>query len=428
MFCSRSSLHSAKSDSKLVIYGASGIASPAHSVATTPSHVIEDTPTHQATPSLDIIRETTNPSLSHEQTAGDVVRVGSVADVEHKSVASLINGRRTSSSGGQSSNYDSRRSSHASVTVEQEANRHGNESYHWNREEGEGALNRRLSNTVSAEHVQRKMGSSSPHRSSTEHVQRKPSYGSPYAASTEHVQKRYGSSSPAHGHSREFVIRRTSGDYSRRVVASIEDSARQHSQDRITPLATDHTPYENGNKWYESDDQQNGHRSLSHRLPNNHHALLEEEETPRSSNGPWYQDDTWKHDHHGNRKHHSTSYIHQWNGRSHNTSHDQSPDPPLYNGVYEHKTKASSLPRDVTPERVQEEEEEQGKKKKRVIDPNHPARPKNRGPFRLSLQDSTFYDTTRQHRGGSARWPRHTTITSISTSSLSQPVDLLGVS
>lgn len=520
------SLRSARSDSKLVIYGASGIASPAHSLSATPTHLLETTPT-----TVDMINDDTRISSTH-QSASDV-RVGSIADVEHKSVSALMNERKKRrSSGGQSSNHDHRTSSQVSVTVEQEVHHHGDESHYWNKElhhqrsregtprDGDTGSTRRqhsmspeYSNSpyrastehvqkrnssssphqTSIEHMQRRMGSSSPHRSSTEHVQRKSSTSSPhanpiehvqrktnsdspYGTSTEHVQRRLSSSSP-HRNSREFVIRRVSGEYSHRPSGDISQESihqTQGSQDRTTPFRQrpphqndtpppmtssrygsssgrhDYSHYQryptNGSRsppWYDEQQRDNslyfraGHSNS--RLQDYDHTLLEEEEGPQG-NGPWYKDDTWKD--YGNKRQHTFDHTHQWNGHTHNkkleTPTKMTYDQLLQNGgdgVYQPpQNRARSLPRDTTPERVEEEEEEEKEveeeepRKKRVIDPNHPARPKNRGPFRLSLQDSTFYDTTRQYRGGSARWPRHTTVSSISTSSLSQPSDLLGVS
>ena len=519
----------ARSDSKLVIYGASGIASPAHSLSATPTHRADITPTHlfDATPtSLDVIKEDTRPnpsgySLSHEQSTGsvnEVVRVGSVADVEHKSVSALISERRRRSSGGQSSNYDHRTSSRVSVTIEPELSHHDDQIHHqgstedspWKedpriqtpeyrrgsyRSSTEHVHNRMGTNSpykTSSEHLRRRMGSNSPHRSSTEHVHRISNSDGPYKSSTEHVQKRL-SDGGSHRSSREFVIRRVSGDYSRRMSGEYKlsnDSLhhRQESLGKTTPTRP-HTQYQNATPsaltssarhehslhdspgrqqrrdyhnnhhyptngsrsppWYENTHEKQDEFNLSfrtcqpgHKLPDhinsgpklhNKGRTYKEQELGERM---WYQDERWRHatGHHGNGQQHSGDHTHQWNGHTHNKSvepyrkmsHDQSPEP-LQNGVLERKSKSRSLPRDVTPERVAEEEEEEPCRK-RVIDPNHPARPKNRGPFRLSLQDSTFYDTTRQYKGGSARWPRHSTVTSFSTASLSQPSDLLGVS
>jgi hypothetical protein len=89
--------------------------------------------------------------------------------------------------------------------------------------------------------------------------------------------------------------------------------------------------------------------------------------------------------------------------------------------------KSSSLTRD-TPPRLQEEDEPEGQSSLRYVDGNHSAKPKNRGQYRLSLPESSYYDNGNRavNRHSNARRSRKALSNTgfTSTGSLSQPADL----
>ena len=121
------------------------------------------------------------------------------------------------------------------------------------------------------------------------------------------------------------------------------------------------------------------------------------------------------HHHHHHRHHHHHSGGHSRSTRSSSDLTER------------RNVKSSSLTRD-TPPRLQEEDEPEGQSSLRYVGGNHPAKPQNRGQYRLSLPESSYYDNGNRamSRHSNARRSRkalsNTGLTS--TGSLSQPADL----
>ena len=128
-----------------------------------------------------------------------------------------------------------------------------------------------------------------------------------------------------------------------------------------------------------------------------------------------------KRHHHHHHKHHHTSGHHSNGGRtrSSRSSSDLTTE--------RRSIKSSSLTRDLPP-RLQEEEEPEGQSSSRYLDRNHPAKPQNRGQFRLSLPESSYYDNGNraQSRHSNARRSRKALSNTgfSSNGSLSQPADM----
>ena len=120
-----------------------------------------------------------------------------------------------------------------------------------------------------------------------------------------------------------------------------------------------------------------------------------------------------RHHHHHHRHHHSSGHS-----RSTRSSSDL---------TERRNVKSSSLTRD-TPPRLQEEDEPEGQSSLRYVDGNHPAKPQNRGQYRLSLPESSYYDNGNRamSRHSNARRSRKALSNTglSSTGSLSQPADL----
>lgn len=146
------------------------------------------------------------------------------------------------------------------------------------------------------------------------------------------------------------------------------------------------------------------------------------------------------HHHHQSPQHHQSHQPHQHHHHHQHHYKHREREGDGYNGVTRssksnsdlivRRKKSSSLPRD-TPPQLQEEDEPEGRSTSRYVDHNHPARPHSRGQYRLSLPESTYYDNgVRLNRHTNGRRSRKAlTSTNISTGSLSQPSDLgLGVS
>ena len=120
------------------------------------------------------------------------------------------------------------------------------------------------------------------------------------------------------------------------------------------------------------------------------------------------------HHHHRHHRHHHSS----GHSRSSRSSSDL---------TERRNVKSSSLTRD-TPPRLQEEDEPEGQSSLRYVDGNHPAKPRNRGQYRLSLPESSYYDNGNRamNRHSNARRSRKALSNTgfTSTGSLSQPADL----
>ena len=144
-----------------------------------------------------------------------------------------------------------------------------------------------------------------------------------------------------------------------------------------------------------------------------------------------------RHHHHQHHQHHNDYQSHYRHSHERNGNISSSP---LHNtrssksssDLAVKRKKSSSLPRDTPPDFQEEEREDpEVQSMSHYIDRHHPARPANRGHYRLSLPDSSYYDNgNRISRQTNARRSRKglTNTGLASSGSLSQPNDFgLGV-
>ena len=187
-------------------------------------------------------------------------------------------------------------------------------------------------------------------------------------------------------------------------------------------------------KKFQSVDQigrENRHSSSKHR--HHHHSHRHNHHSDHQ-----YHNDQQHHNHH---QHHNGHQNHNRHRSHHQHSHERDGDisstpshqtrssRPISDRTAKRK-KSSSLPRDVPPG-LQEEEGEEPEGMSHYVDRHHPARPGNRGHYRLSLPESSFYDNgNRISRQTNARRSRKSLMNAslASSGSLSQPNDFgLGV-
>lgn len=420
-----------RNDSKLVIYGAGGLASPAGgSVQTTPNHHTLKLESHEvgvrgATPTLQVSNPTpthrgqgTTPShtISHPHR-------GSISDVEHKSVSALLKSHSHSNQATPTSGSIRNSMDHTSSVVDGERRRSrvrevssptrgmvaGEREEQWFSSVPQGSFTtptsvpqgsltrpKKLNNyepppkrewyhddaqSPLEERAFNKLGNDDHfyRASSTTGVETLPrGSGHTYKRhdSVDHVQNY------RHSSSTENVVRERSTGHMRRF---------HHSQsvDQI-----------GGENRHSSPSKHPYHHQTHHH--NNHQHHRDHHRHPRERDGEL----------NSSPSHHTRS------SRSNSDLHVQ-------------KRKSSSLSRD-TPPRLQEEEEPMGQSASHYSERHHLARPANRGHYRLSLPESSYYDNNnRIGRQSNARRSRKgvTNHSLTSTTSLSQPNDFgLGVS
>ncbi len=434
---------SSRSDSKLVIYGAGGLASTSkESVQMPPNHhtlKLESNDTK-----LDQLG-TTPPSRGsgaspppRSMGATPPLR-GSVADVEHKSVSSLLKGHAPHNSSplhhrhtsGATYNSSNRKSSNTNVGEgerrrsyvqevgspvkslvlidREEQGRHGNRSSSLRQSTSQGVLPQSpydynqpppkvewyhndilkspshegekksqlwyMDDTKSPGHSQHESNRASYHelgRGRADSVQSQPAYDQ--TSSSRHHYQRHNSIEHNYRHSSSVE------GFQHQASASAGSSGNNmkrfyHSQsvDRIESRGMGDS------------------RETRQRHPHHHH-----------------------HHHHHHRRHHHSG------GRTRSTRSSS-------DLTETQNSKSSSLTRD-TPPRLQEEDEPEGQSSLRYVDSNHPAKPRNRGQYRLSLPESSYYDNGNRpiNRHSNARRSRKALSNTgfTSTGSLSQPADL----
>lgn len=424
MFCnhkcfSRLSLRvMSRHDSKLVIYGSGGLASSvSDSAQATPNHHTFKLESHQIDPP--------GSTPTHQSYSATPPHRGSVTDVEHKSIGSMLQGHahsnqttppvwsasipviRTSSmererrGDSQLCEVDSPTKSMVMLGREHES------------PQSSGSLNRpkRLSDYQPKKEWYHDDDNLSPQDTRAfrevefDHAHR--------ASSTTRVETlARGSQHSYQGH-----------DSVNNVYAYRHSSSTEHF-DRDEP--TNHM------KKFQSVDQigrENRHSSPSkHR----HHHHSHRHNHHQHHNGHQHHSD---HQHHNDRQHHSRHrshyrHSHEKDGNISSSPLHQTRSSRSNSDLTVKRKKSSSLPRDMPPG-LQEEEGEEPDCMSHYIDRHHLARPGNRGHYRLSLPESSFYDNgNRISRQTNARRSRKSLMnTSLaSNGSLSQPNDFgLGV-
>ena len=386
-----------RTDSKLVIYGSGGLASPAHTPAqATPNHHTLKLETH--------LTEQVNSSPSsgatptHKITGATPPHRGSIGDVEHKSLSSVLKSHtQTSPTTGAT-----RRTSTASSGA------------------GDGERRRSFIQEVGSPTKNMVMyGSSredkqltSPKHNSTSNVSFNPrkllnDYQLPPKREWYHddmlspSEKRSFSELP-----REKAVLR-SGSTSEVSTPSRTTGQRYLRHDSAEPLHT----YTHSS----STEHFSAARGGSHVGRFEHSQSVDHIERAAAPSNKR------RHHHHTHNTTGESSLSRQTGQtRSSRSSSD----------ISARRKKSSSLPRDTPPKLDEEDEPAEGQSTSKY-GRHHAAKPQNRGRFRLSLPESSYHDIKLASRQSNARRSRRAlTDTSLSGSgSLSQPNDFgLGVS
>lgn len=392
-----------RNDSKLVIYGAGGLAS-------------QDDDSTQATPNHHTLKlDLRNATVHHaEPSMATLPPRGSITDVEHKSVGALLGG---------SSSYATRTS-------------HGSTDHSTVTSGGEGQrslvqeVGSPIKSLVIIDREERHLGNhkhSSVSQGSLERSMREWHAPSP-------KQEWYQDPSPSTEHARSF---HDQGSGSGGIHRASSSTAVQLPHQK----SSGHFQRQESNE-YEQNHRHGGSTEHFHRegsakqMRRFYHSQSVDQIEYREKRS--HHSSSSKHRHHHRHHHHyhperdsgaSEENGSNWSGsRSHNRQHlpaGRSRSSSLGSDITERRKKSTSLPRD-TPPRLQEEDEAEGQSASRYVDRNHPAKPQNRGQYRLSLPESTYYDSgNRLSRQSHARRSHKTlsNVSIVSSGSLSQPMD-----
>ena len=398
---------SSRTDSKLVIYGAGGLASAAgNSTQTTPSHHtlklessdLRNSSIHKVEP-LGATPTTHHSSgaTPHRGLGATPPHRGSIGDVEHKTLSSVLrshthSGRVSPTTGANTIDHtpSSTRKGHRTTSPQltsptRTTDRYGN---------GFGTPQRSKFTSSSQGSLtrQKRMNESEPpakvewYHSDLLSPQDKGSFDGFGRQSSSHRAPSGMESSSRH--SGRSYTRSDSVDQVNKYRHSSSTEHFNHDKSTNQMKRFHHS---------QSVDQLGGHTAPQHQPHRPHHR-----HTPRREAG----------ESHSPRSHHSGART-----RSSRSSSD----------ITVRRMKSGSVPRDAHP-RLQEEDEPEGQSSSRYMDRNHPARPQNRGQYRLSLPESSYYDNSgRLARHTHARRSRKALTNTgayVSSGSLSQPADL----
>ena len=168
------------------------------------------------------------------------------------------------------------------------------------------------------------------------------------------------------------------------------------------------------------------HQASAHALPSDGSAGNNMKKFYHSQSVDRIESRDMRHSSEAKQRHHHHHHHHRHHRHHHSSGHSRSTR--SSSDLTERRNaKSSSLTRD-TPPRLQEEDEPEGQSSLRYVDGNHPAKPRNRGQYRLSLPESSYYDNGNRATGrhSNARRSRKALSNTgfTSTGSLSQPADL----
>ena len=421
---------SSRSDSKLVIYGSAGLASPSQeSIPATPNHHTLKLESNDTKPQHITPLGATPPSRGSG--AMPPFR-GSVADVEHKSVSSLLKGHTRTSSPlhHQTSGATNRKSSNQSNTGEGERRRsyvqevgspvkslvfidRETQGHHGGRS---GSL--RQGSSVSQGSLQQSLNDYNQPLPKVEW------YHSDILKSPSHEGGRkkqpwYMDDARSPGHSQDSN-RASYHEIGRERADSVQSqpaqalNSRQYCQ-RQNSAEQNYRHSASVERFQHQAASGSSSRRFYHSQSVDRIESRDSRDTRHSSPA--------KHRHHHHHHHHHRHHHSGGQNGGHTKSTRSSSDLTERQNI-----KSSSLTRD-TPPRLQEEDEPEDQSSSRYIDRNHPAKPQNRG-HRLSLPESSYYDMYNGNRGlnrhsNTRRSRKALSNTGFTSSgSLSQPADL----
>ena len=455
---SRMSLRaSSRSDSKLVIYGAGGLASASkESIQMPPNHHTLKLESNSSKPhqtdSLGTIPPSRGSGASPPPRTRDATPPlrGSVADVEHKSVSSLLKGytphnssplhhrhtsgatsNRRSSTNSQSNSMEGERKrsnvqevgsplkSLVFIDREEHGNRSG--SLRQSSSASQGALPQSLYDynqpPPKVEWYHSDILKSPSHEGERQNSQ--PWYMDD-ARSPSHSQQMEGSSNSVMRGSYHELGRGRADSVQSQPAYDQPSSSRHHYQ-RHNSVEHNyrHSGSVEGFQHQASAHVSAGSSGNNSSMKRFYHSQSVDRIESRDSRdtGSRHSSSSTKPRHHHHHRHHRHHH-----GGGHSRSTRSSSDL-----TERHNAKSSSLTRD-TPPRLQEEDEPEGQSSLRYVDRNHSAKPHNRGQYRLSLPESSYYDNGNRamSRHSNARRSRKALSNTgfTSTGSLSQPADL----